>query len=382
MARNFLAKLSLVLLLPSFGCYEPQAAAPQAVPDASSDAAADATEDSTALDAEVASDGAVGDALGTDSFAPDAAPDGAVADSTIKDASPDAPADDASADACPSTVDAASTAKPFTEYVWPLWPCAPDSPGASNYTVGTICGANVVTDKTTGLVWAQDEEPGSYNWADAKTRCESSRRAGFTDWRLPTRIELVSLIDYGKISPSATSIDSAAFPGASSAPKWSSSPVVGASGQAFTVGFDSSSSVTPSATTSLQGARCVRSFVAGGASSAFVLMTGDTEVKDSRTGLIWARAQEAGTYSQAEAVARCASKGGGYRLPTIRELQTLVDEKRYNPAIDPVFTIAAGSSSSAWSSTTVSVDGLTVGFTVGNSGRLSATTKIGARCVR
>lgn len=42
-ARDLLfAKLSLVLLLPSFGCYEPEGGGPQAAPDASSDAAADA----------------------------------------------------------------------------------------------------------------------------------------------------------------------------------------------------------------------------------------------------------------------------------------------------------------------------------------------------
>lgn len=177
----------------------------------------------------------------------DADTDGSVTDSPLTDST-------TTTDGC-ATAEAASTAAPYTNFIWALWPLAKDSPGSSNYTVTTICGDKVVTDKTTGLMWAQAEEPGTYSWADAKTRCAASRRAGFTDWRLPTRVEVVSLVDFGKAS--APTIDTTVFPGATSGAKWSSSPYALAAGNAWSVafGFGSTTFVT---TTTAYGARCVR----------------------------------------------------------------------------------------------------------------------------
>ncbi|HEY3354655.1 MAG TPA: DUF1566 domain-containing protein [Polyangia bacterium] len=59
-------------------------------------------------------------------------------------------------------------------------------------------------------------------------------------------------------------------------------------------------------------------------------------VLDSRTGLTWQRASAA-HYDFADAKSYCAGltlAGGGWRLPTVRELQTIVDEGAYAPAID------------------------------------------------
>jgi formylglycine-generating enzyme required for sulfatase activity len=63
-------------------------------------------------------------------------------------------------------------------------------------------------------------------------------------------------------------------------------------------------------------------------------------VTDTKTKLIWQRAVPSTTYTWADAIAYCtgvgASLGGAaFRLPTRKELQTLIDESRTNPAIDP-----------------------------------------------
>lgn len=262
-----------------------------------------------------------------------------VAEDARADADADAEADVNAVDSGPETcgmVDAPSTAKPYSEYVWPLWPIAPDSPGAAKYTATTILCDKVVTDETTGLMWAQDMEPGggSYNWTDAKTRCAESRRAGFSDWRLPTRIELVSLFDYG-----TGELDSKVF-AAPSSWSWSSSPllVTGGVAQAYLVGgwgtrYESSSE--------FRWARCVRSAKTWPPSDAppgHYSLLGATEVKDNRTGLIWSRAEEAGTYNWADARTRCADKGSGYRLPNVRELQSIVDETAVgDPKLDTTY---------------------------------------------
>ena len=60
-------------------------------------------------------------------------------------------------------------------------------------------------------------------------------------------------------------------------------------------------------------------------------------VQDTATKLVWQRAVPAKSYTSDQASAYCAGlklAGGGWRLPTIKELHTLVDETRTVPAID------------------------------------------------
>jgi hypothetical protein len=62
----------------------------------------------------------------------------------------------------------------------------------------------------------------------------------------------------------------------------------------------------------------------------FTVNAGGT-VTDNMTHLTWQQAASASTYTWAEASTYCTD---GWRLPDIRELQSLVDERRYTPAID------------------------------------------------
>jgi hypothetical protein len=65
-------------------------------------------------------------------------------------------------------------------------------------------------------------------WDDAKTYCADSTHGGYDDWRLPTAIELVSLVDFTIASPGPT-IDATAFPGALGNLHWTASPLAGSS---------------------------------------------------------------------------------------------------------------------------------------------------------
>ncbi|MBH1988894.1 MAG: DUF1566 domain-containing protein [Myxococcaceae bacterium] len=84
------------------------------------------------------------------------------------------------------------------------------------------------------------------------------------------------------------------------------------------------------------------------------LTPSDQTVRDSVTGLVWQRTQAASTMSQTSAASYCASlnlNGFSFRLPTVRELSSLVDFNTSSPSIDS--TAFPGTSSNYfWTSTT------------------------------
>ena len=66
---------------------------------------------------------------------------------------------------------------------------------------------DTVHDALTGLVWTRETLAGGRrNWGDAKKAASECRIGGFTDWRLPTIKELLSIVDYERSEPA---IDSA-----------------------------------------------------------------------------------------------------------------------------------------------------------------------------
>lgn len=49
-------------------------------------------------------------------------------------------------------------------------------------------------DSTSGLMWQVQPTGGAMKWQEAKSHCENLDLGGFSDWRLPTILELRSLI--------------------------------------------------------------------------------------------------------------------------------------------------------------------------------------------
>lgn len=66
-----------------------------------------------------------------------------------------------------------------------------------SFTTSTIAGDIVVTDSTSGLMWQKTLEA-YYTWVRALKYCENLEYAGYSDWRLPNKNELASLLDYDK----------------------------------------------------------------------------------------------------------------------------------------------------------------------------------------
>ncbi|MFL9582401.1 DUF1566 domain-containing protein [Stenotrophomonas sp. AB1(2024)] len=96
-------------------------------------------------------------------------------------------------------------------------------------------GVLTVIDATTGLEWTAKPLSGEFNHQGAIDACTALDFAGHTDWRLPTRQELCSIVDLSRIEPA---IDIAAFP---DFPKcgwfWTSDLYAGSSASAWSVNF-------------------------------------------------------------------------------------------------------------------------------------------------
>lgn len=111
-------------------------------------------------------------------------------------------------------------------------------------------------------------------------------------------------------------------------------------------------------------------------------------VFDTQTGLTWERNAQTTTYSLEKASTHCqtSSLGGmtGWRLPTIKELQSLVDIRALDPAIDTV-AFPSTPSIAFWSSS-LNANNISYAWVVNfyfgatNTDNLTANNQV--RCVR
>jgi Protein of unknown function (DUF1566) len=102
-----------------------------------------------------------------------------------------------------------------------------------------------VSDLVTHLMWEQRvpstggaANDGNVTWTEASAYCASLSAGGHDDWRLPSQIELVSLLDYSNLGPSQPPIDSQLFPETPASAFWSSTKHAGSETDAWTVYMD------------------------------------------------------------------------------------------------------------------------------------------------
>lgn len=240
---------------------------------------------------------------------------------------------------------------------WALWPMPNGSDdvsaGAPNLNTYSDNMDGTVSDAVTRLMWQQQvpvtggpSEDGNLTWTAANDYCATLSASGHADWRLPSEIELVSLLDYSNLGQGHPSIDSTVFPDTSLAAFWSSTPLAGADTNQWTVYFDAGFTYAYDVST-VARVRCVRlnparAASADGAGAPLGRYTAQGPVViDNLTHLTWQAVvatsggqDGAGRSTWADAKSTCATLGGGYRLPTAKELLTLIDFSRTSPAID------------------------------------------------
>lgn len=220
-------------------------------------------------------------------------------------------------------------------YYASLGKCTPRS-----FTVQTISSQKVVLDNNTGLMWQQTIERD--DWSDALSYCDGLTYAGYSDWRLPTPQELLTIVDNGRYNPA---IDTAYFPDTPSYDFWSSSSRVDDINYAWYVDFSygSVSSFNDvdwyeyTNKENIYNVRCVRETTLSTSTFYSLTVNGDKIVTNTKTGLVWQKSYVSGRTWQ-EALSYCESLTyAGYsdwRLPDKNELASLVNYEKYNPASD------------------------------------------------
>ena len=107
-------------------------------------------------------------------------------------------------------------------------------------------GDGTITDRATGLMWAQADSASGMDWQHALAYAQTqsaSKYLGHDDWRLPNTKELQSLVDYTR-SPGATD---AAHVGPAIDPLFTSTPITNEAGDADYPWYWTSTSVTAQA---------------------------------------------------------------------------------------------------------------------------------------
>lgn len=97
-------------------------------------------------------------------------------------------------------------------------------------------GDGTVTDLNTRLMWQRgdNQNQSGRTWQEAIDYCSSLGLAGHGDWRLPTDVELMSIVSYGTHDPA---IDTRYFPNCRSDGYYSSSTNAGGPDAAWAVYF-------------------------------------------------------------------------------------------------------------------------------------------------
>lgn len=92
------------------------------------------------------------------------------------------------------------------------------------------------------------------------------------------------------------------------------------------------------------------------AKKRFILVIGRKAVLDRETGLVWERSPSTAQRDWFTAIAHCYRRTvggrGGWRLPTVEELRSLVDPTQSNPALPAGHPFLNVQSSLYWSATT------------------------------
>jgi len=246
------------------------------------------------------------------------------------------------------------------------------APSYTDHSDGTIA------DNITGLLWEKVHHSKRIGYGDAKNACRNLKLGGRSDWRLPTIKELFSLADFRGSQkrrffiddvfdlqePDASVLEGDRFASTHSTQMmgqtWSSTIYTGQHygragvEAAFFYNFlDGHIKQAPTRGKNGLFYRCVSGSEWGGNDFAD---NKDGTVTDRAMGLTWQQSDDGQTRDWLGALQYCEGLNlagkSDWRLPNVKELQTIVDYTKNDPALDQRYLKQSDKKAWFWSSTT------------------------------
>lgn len=212
-----------------------------------------------------------------------------------------------------------------------------------------------IRDNVTGLVWEVKTTEGvssvdnKFTWQNRDQHVDTVNAdalCGITSWRVPSLTELLTIAYNGRSNPAA---DLQRFPNAKSQSYWTSDGVSGVPDNAWTVNFFSGIGNSKIKASTFQVRLVAGNHQAPKFEASRFVDNADGTLTDLVTGLMWKRCPEGLSGSDcslgaasnkvwgvAMKTARDSNYAGydDWRLPNLKEMQTLVDVASDNPAQD------------------------------------------------
>jgi hypothetical protein len=226
-----------------------------------------------------------------------------------------------------------------------------------HYELDTVDGDEILIDHTTGLTWLRHPAPELLTWSEAIDHADELEAAGYDDWRLPHKRELVGILSFGHTEPTLALPEEVEETNRPPTPEshcaWTLTNLKFPSLHAKAVCLDDNHG-TLSNKYEKKYVYVVRGLSINQEFPGRFLANQDGTITDQATGLMWQQ-NEVLPRNWEQALAYCEKLELGehtdWRLPTIKELSSLVDENRINPAVDTT-AFPGARAVPYWSSTT------------------------------
>ncbi len=197
-----------------------------------------------------------------------------------------------------------------------------------------VAGATLFVDQVTGLTWQVRPAPNAMDWSAALDYAGALTLDGKTDWRLPESRELRTIMAFGRMDRKRKTGLCGFVPPAAPPCFWSATtrkyPALNA--QDVCLG-----DINQVRDTNKEDRRWVLAVRGTRLPGPVFRDNNDGTVTDLSTGLVWQQTETRPmTWQQALAYCEGLELAGqrDWRLPSIRELQTLIDPRRQEPALD------------------------------------------------
>ncbi|MEI6750372.1 MAG: DUF1566 domain-containing protein [Bacteroidales bacterium] len=215
-----------------------------------------------------------------------------------------------------------------------------------------------ITDNITGLMW-QQTDGGEMTIENAVSYCNNLTIGIYSDWRLPTDIELFSINDFSQLNPA---LNTGYFTETEAEYWWTSKVQADDAAKIWVVNAGGGIGAHPKTETISAGGikrfhvRAVRNPITTTYSTPHFTNNGNETITDNFTGLTWQKIKSPNTYSWEEALIFAndlsQAEKTDWRLPNIKELQSLNDPTLSKPSFNKTF-FPSCLSGNYWSSTSM-----------------------------